>query len=212
MKASENGMKEVALSQLAAQRATNAEVKSFAQQMVTEHTQVNQALMQLAQQKGVTLDGMSDMMGDMTSTSSSRSTPGTSSSRQTSGSGSSMASSTGDTSSSTAGTSGSGTSSSGMSGSGMTGSYGSTSSDTSGMMPNSMTNDRHYRRLARETGKDFDEEYMDAIVDLHEDAVKLFEKTSTSADDTDVRSFASQHVGALRQHLDKAKSLAKTVD
>lgn len=46
---------EVALSQLADSHASNADVKSFAQMMVTDHTQLNSKLSDLAQKKGLDL-------------------------------------------------------------------------------------------------------------------------------------------------------------
>src|SRR3954468_8677930 len=46
-------MAEIQLGQLALSQATNSEVKSFAQMMVTDHTQANQQLLALAQQLGV---------------------------------------------------------------------------------------------------------------------------------------------------------------
>jgi len=52
--AAQGGMAEVRLSQLALERSTNPEVKQFAQQMIQEHTRVNEELMQLAIQKGIT--------------------------------------------------------------------------------------------------------------------------------------------------------------
>ncbi|HEY9300300.1 MAG TPA: DUF4142 domain-containing protein [Phormidium sp.] len=54
-KAAQGNMAEIRLSQLALQRATNNEVKQYAQQMIDQHTQANNQLMQLARQKGVTL-------------------------------------------------------------------------------------------------------------------------------------------------------------
>src|SRR5687767_1919815 len=50
-KAADGGRDEVQLAELAAQRATNPEVKSFAQKLVTDHTKVNSELMSLASQK-----------------------------------------------------------------------------------------------------------------------------------------------------------------
>jgi putative membrane protein len=54
MGAAQGGMAEVRLSELALERSTNPEVKEFAQHMIEEHTRVNQQLMRLAAQKGIT--------------------------------------------------------------------------------------------------------------------------------------------------------------
>jgi putative membrane protein len=53
--AAEAGKAEVAHGQLAAERASNPEVKTFAQRMVDDHTKANQELMQLASSKSITL-------------------------------------------------------------------------------------------------------------------------------------------------------------
>jgi putative membrane protein len=45
---------EIKMGQLAKQRATNAEVKSFAQMMIDDHTKANNELAQIAQRMGVT--------------------------------------------------------------------------------------------------------------------------------------------------------------
>lgn len=55
-KAADDGQEEVAIAQLAAEKATNPDVKQFAQQMVQEHTQVNQQLMSLANSKDLKID------------------------------------------------------------------------------------------------------------------------------------------------------------
>lgn len=55
LQAAQGGMAEVNLGQLATQRAASDSVKQYGQRMVQEHTQVNNQLMQLAAQKGVTL-------------------------------------------------------------------------------------------------------------------------------------------------------------
>ena len=54
-KAAKSGMKEVAVSEAAMPNLTNPAVKDFAQKMVSEHGEKNQALSALAATKGVTL-------------------------------------------------------------------------------------------------------------------------------------------------------------
>jgi putative membrane protein len=53
--AAEGGMAEVALGQLAAEKASNSEVKKFGQRMVDDHSKANDKLKQLASQKNVAL-------------------------------------------------------------------------------------------------------------------------------------------------------------
>lgn len=55
-KASEGGVAEVKLGELAQQRAQNPEVKEFAQHLVSEHQQANTELQQLAQTKGLKVE------------------------------------------------------------------------------------------------------------------------------------------------------------
>jgi len=54
-KAAKAGMKEVEISQSTLDHLSNPQVKSFAQMMVSDHSQANQELMALAAKKGVTL-------------------------------------------------------------------------------------------------------------------------------------------------------------
>ena len=53
--AAQSGMTEVMLGNLALQKTENAEVRSFAEKMVADHTAANEELKALATQKGVTL-------------------------------------------------------------------------------------------------------------------------------------------------------------
>jgi putative membrane protein len=55
MDAATGGMEEVALGKLAASNASDADVKSFGQRMVDDHSKANDQLKQVAQSKGVTL-------------------------------------------------------------------------------------------------------------------------------------------------------------
>lgn len=53
--AAESGLFEVQAAQIAQQKGTDAQVKTFAQTMVDDHSKANQELQSLAEQKGVTL-------------------------------------------------------------------------------------------------------------------------------------------------------------
>jgi putative membrane protein len=55
MEAATGGMEEVQLGQLAAQKATDPDVKNFGQKMVDDHSKANDQLKQVASQKGVTV-------------------------------------------------------------------------------------------------------------------------------------------------------------
>jgi putative membrane protein len=54
-KAAHGGLAEVKLGTLATQKAANADVKAFGQQMVDDHSKANDELKQLASTKGITL-------------------------------------------------------------------------------------------------------------------------------------------------------------
>jgi putative membrane protein len=55
MKAAQGGMAEVQLGQLAAQKASNPDVKAFGQQMVDDHSKANDQLKSVAAQENMTL-------------------------------------------------------------------------------------------------------------------------------------------------------------
>jgi putative membrane protein len=59
-KIAQDGAAEVKLGQLAADRATNSDVKRFGQRMVTDHSKANDKLMQIAKQKNIVLPSSMD--------------------------------------------------------------------------------------------------------------------------------------------------------
>ena len=65
----------------------------------------------------------------------------------------------------------------------------------------------HITKLSQKTGKDFDKEYMDMMVDGHKKAIDLFEKESTDGKDADLKTWATNMLPSLRQHLDSAKAI-----
>jgi putative membrane protein len=62
-KIAESGKTEVKLSELAAQKATRADVKEFAQMLVTEHTAINDSLVALATNKHVEISAIIEPAG-----------------------------------------------------------------------------------------------------------------------------------------------------
>lgn len=60
-KVAESAPKEIAMAQLAVERASNPQVKSYAQQIISDHEQMSQQLVQLAQAKGVELENQAQL-------------------------------------------------------------------------------------------------------------------------------------------------------
>ena len=63
--------------------------------------------------------------------------------------------------------------------------------------------------LNKKSGKDFDKEFLSAMIKGHEAGISLFENAATSDPDADVRNFAGQTLPKLREHRDSAMALQK---
>jgi putative membrane protein len=126
--AATGGLMEVELGRLAAEKASNAEVKQFAQRMVDDHGKANQQLSTIAQQKNV-------------------------------------------------------------------------------QVPTELTGKAKadHDRLSKLSGEQFDRAYMQLMVQDHRKDVGEFRKQSTKAKDADVKSFASQTLPTLEDHLKMAQ-------
>ncbi|MFI5160853.1 MAG: DUF4142 domain-containing protein [Sphingobacteriales bacterium] len=57
------------------------------------------------------------------------------------------------------------------------------------------------------SGKDFDKDYVNGMVDGHEKAVKLFTDASQNLKDPDLKAFATKTLPTLKMHLDSIKAI-----
>ena len=129
--AAEGGMAEVALGQLAVEKASSSDVKKFGQRMVDDHSKANDDLKQLASQKHVDLP------------------------------------------------------------------------------QNLSAKDKAIKAsLENLSGEQFDQAYMRDMVNDHKKDVSDFRRESRSAQDPDVKKFASQTLPTLKDHLKQAESIA----
>lgn len=130
-KAAAGGMQEVEMAKLAEQNAKSAQVKSFAEMMVKDHTAANDKLKNLAATKGVPLPE------ELSTTQKA-------------------------------------------------------SVDT----------------LKMHSSSDFDDAYIKAQIDAHEDTVALLQKEISNGKDADARAFASKMLPTVQQHLEKIKEIS----
>jgi putative membrane protein len=61
-----------------------------------------------------------------------------------------------------------------------------------------------YKMLDTKTGKDFDKDYCDKMVDGHKDAISKFEKAAADSKDEEIKNWASSTLPTLRKHLDSS--------
>jgi len=78
-------------------------------------------------------------------------------------------------------------------------------------LPTSLTDDgmSANNKLMDMKSSKFDKEYCDLMVNGHKDAISKFEKASTDAADSDIRSWAASMLPALRTHLDNSITCQK---
>ncbi len=272
-KIAEMNRDEIALSQLAAERASDAAVRSFAQELLQAHSKVNSELVALGEKhnysiEGVVVAGKLPAAGSTTqvSTNAERETVANTSAnpstrmdidasttqsgaqgtanenRNPSASAQASNQSQNQDRSATASTSqdrnrsqdqanqdrnransssaqrttsasGSVSGSAGMQANASMQSGSSTAqTDVVAIPADELSSNHKYKSLSAKSGKDFDKDYVKEMVDAHQDAIDKFKDAAKDADDPDIRNFASMHIAALQEHLDKAKALKKTLD
>jgi len=81
------------------------------------------------------------------------------------------------------------------------------------ILPTSVSdeNQKKIDGLSKRTQKDFDRDYMDAMVKDHETTIDMFETAMKNTKDPDVNSFADKTLPILRMHLDSAKSVRSSL-
>ena len=182
-KAAAAGRMEVEHGRMAAQKASNAQVKAFGNMLVKDHTAANQQLMSIAKKKNITI------AGDRTVT------------NQASPAGGSATSTTSDTKAGGTRTTTSKTT-------GTTGASGGV--QTTGEARDrqgSPTAAQHSEPWMSATGAAFDRGFIDAQVKAHQEAIALFEAQASGGADAELKGFAQKQLPALRNHLKQAQDL-----
>jgi putative membrane protein len=68
-----------------------------------------------------------------------------------------------------------------------------------------------FDKLKTLKGADFDKDYMEAMVNDHEEAVKLFDAESKDGKDAAIKRLATTLEPAIKKHLDMARDICKNV-
>ena len=66
---------------------------------------------------------------------------------------------------------------------------------------------KHLREMKKLKGAEFDEHYMDMMVDDHKEDIDLFTKGAKNLQDPELKAFASKTLPILNTHLDSAKAI-----
>jgi len=66
-------------------------------------------------------------------------------------------------------------------------------------------------RLSKLSGAKFDREYMQAMVEDHQKAVDQFQREANNAQDPDLKSFVSNTLPTLQEHLRQAQEVSNSL-
>ena len=64
-------------------------------------------------------------------------------------------------------------------------------------------------KLSKETGKEFDKDYVPMMIKDHKEDIKAFKNAEDKISDTDYKNFISNALPTLQKHLDAIKSIKK---
>ncbi len=70
---------------------------------------------------------------------------------------------------------------------------------------------KHIDNLKAKKGAEFDKDYIDMMVDDHEEDIKDYEKAASDGKDAQIKAFAQSKVLILKQHLEMARSAKDAV-
>jgi putative membrane protein len=181
-KAALGGQKEIFLSQVALRKSDNSQIKSFAQQMVRDHSAVGQQLAQIAQTKGIQLpptNAFETALESATATAQTRPSAETSTSRPTDIEQRRTPTGRPET------------------------------AKTPLAVPESEL--EAARKLERLSGSQFDRAYIAEMVSDHRKTVTKFERASQSLDDAELKQFATDTLPKIREHTSHAEQLSQTL-
>ena len=179
-KAAAAGRMEVEHGKMAASKASNAQVKAYANALVKDHTAANQQLMAIAKRKNIEIADQAHGRGT-------EMTGGTASSTTT-------ATKSGANRTTTSGTTGT------------TGASGGVPT-TGEARDRQASGTAHAEPWMSASGAAFDRGFIEAQVKAHQEAVALFEKQANGGSDADLKAFAQKQLPGLRNHLKQAQDL-----
>ena len=78
-------------------------------------------------------------------------------------------------------------------------------------LPTSVTSDQQDKidKLSKETGSDFDKDFISMAVDDHQNDIDKFKKAENNIQDPDLKEFIAKTLPTLQKHLDEAKNIKK---
>ncbi len=186
-KVAEANQKEIEMSRMASSRAQSSRVKSYAEQLVRDHTKSLDAVKKYSTKHGISLPSGSTSGNGSSASTSNRSNTDTNSNNTNQPRTENRSNST------------------------------SQSPNTAGAAnsrPEAMAaaDEAHMRELSSKSGAEFDQAYINMMITNHEKAVEMFEQQRDARDnDAELRGFVNSTLPTLRSHLSQARDLEKTV-